>query len=159
MKHTKLFIALLMGIFLLSFPIIAQTQVELNDFDGKALLINFPSTNLDSTDTVYSDWFTLAGYDSREPYTSVADTGGTNNLATTYTPIPIYFSYQLTSALGKPRTTGIIQGSNDYSDVNSIATAGTLTATADSTETLQTAVITITVPRAFYRFKWTGTGR
>ncbi len=157
MKRTKIFFVFLIGILLTAFSVQAQTQVEMNEFNGSALLIHFPSTNVDSTESIYSDHFTLAGYDARQNYISLADTGGTNNLVTTYTPIPIYFQYILSSALAKPKITGILQGSNDPSVDGNWATAGTITATADSIETLQTAVITITVPRAFYRFKWTGT--
>lgn len=135
--------------------IFGQTLLTKNDFGGKSLLVQFPSTALDSTTSIYSEWFTLAGWDDVGDYTTVEDTS--TGLATTLVPVPLYFTYTLTSASGKPRVTGILQGSNNTDDANNLKTVGTFTATADSTETLQESTVSITAKRAFYRFKFTGT--
>jgi len=123
---------------LLAVTAFGQTSVTKNEFGGKALLLKFPSTSIDSTDTVYSTPFTLSGYDYQ--------------LTASY---PIYYTRKLSSTAGKPRILCILQGTNDLTNY---FTVDTVSVNADSTETLGDGTLNLNSKKAaYYRFKITGT--
>ena len=143
-------------IILLIITTLATAQVSLKDnpFGDRSRVIAIANTAVDSTASVYSEWFTLNGWDAQSD--RVLQTDDSTALASTYTPVPLYGTYKLGSAAAKPRITWIVQGSNDVDDASTYQTISTV-CTADSVETLQSSAISITTPRAYYRFKITGT--
>jgi hypothetical protein len=125
-------------LFCITVTAFAQTSVTENKFSGKAYLVKFPSTNIDSTDTVYSTPFTFSGYDYQ--------------LTTTY---PVYYTRLLASTAGKPRILCVLQGTNDLTNYLAVDTVGV---NADSTETLGEGTLNLNSKKAaYYRFKITGT--
>ena len=118
----------------------AQTAFSDKSADLTHFYAKFPSTNVDSLNTVYSEWFTLRGY----TYESMS----------TY---PLRAFYQLSSALGKPKILGIIQGCSDLNDANTIATVDSVTALNDSTETFNPVTLNFNGKNyPWYRFAWIG---
>ena len=118
----------------------AQTAFSEKSADLTHFYAKFPSTNVDSLNTVYSEWFTLRGY--------------TYESMTTY---PLRAFYQLSSASGKPKLLGIIQGCSDLSDANTIATVDSLTALYDSTETFNPVTLNFNGKNfPWYRIAWIG---
>jgi hypothetical protein len=84
MRKLKLFLFAITALFLFTtFQTKAQDfTVSANPFQDRTFLVTVPSTLLDSTDVIYSNWFTLAGWDYRENYVTHADTAG--NRSDTY---------------------------------------------------------------------------
>ena len=156
MKRKEYFFTTMLAVLLVwGTTLFAQVEVENNIYGDRAYYLQVPSTNIDSVETVYTEWFQFVGWDTREDYLTQNDTSGT--LSVTYTPIPMYGTYKLTSTTGKPRITWFVQGSYDQSDTNSTKTLDTLsTIVADSIETLQNFSWSNATPYLWYRFGFKG---
>ncbi len=140
MKKFKIFIALILILLPLQ-GVFAQTAFASKTEDLTFFSAVFPSTNINSTATVYSEWFTLRGYDSES--------------MSTY---PLLATYNLSSTAGKPRILWVIEGSNNLADANELYTVDTLSANADSLETYQSSSMSFNGKKFLnYRFKITGT--
>lgn len=142
-KFSKVFL-LLTVVFALSAAQLLKAQdveVTVEEFDGKGLLISFPSTNLDSTATLTTTSFMLAGYD----YLSFAS-------------YPVYWSRLLTSTTGKPRVLSVLKGTNTPSVTTSWQLVDTSSVNADSTETWGNGSMDFNSKKfAYYRWEVTGT--
>ncbi len=128
MKKFKIFIALIFMLLPLQ-GIFAQTDFTSKTADITHFAAIFPNTNINSLTSIYSAWFTLAGYETTEPYVLAA--------GSIYYPDKLFGSYKFTSASSKPRLTLIVQGSNDVSDTTQHFAVDTLSAVSDSVETWQ----------------------
>jgi hypothetical protein len=95
----------------------------------------FPPTLIDSVTAVYSEWFTLRGYQADYPYIALTDTS--NGLASTWTQSPLRMTYKHTSTLGKPKLKYEVEGTNDPTDTSQHFTIGTISSASDSVETWQ----------------------
>lgn len=155
MKKMKLFLIVLLSIFALG-TLNAQTSFTTKTVEITHFHAIFPSTLIDSTDTVYSEWFTLAGYDYESDYILQAD--DSTGLASTPYRRFLHATYNLSSTLGKPRILAVIQGTNNTDDASSLYTVDSLSANADSLETYQYAHLDFNGKRfQKYRLKITGT--
>lgn len=155
MKKQKLFLIVLLSLFALV-SLNGQTSFTTKTAELTHFHAVFPSTLIDSTATVYSEWFTLAGYDYETDYLAYTDTS--TGLAGTLYRRFVHATYNLSSTLGKPRILAIIQGTNNTDDASSLYTVDSLTANADSLETYQYAHLDFNGKRfQKYRFKITGT--
>lgn len=126
-----------MKIFLIPFLLLAQLTFAQTAFYSKTadvthFAVVFPNTNIDSLTSIYSEWFTLAGYETTEPYVLQTDTSGA--LAQTYYPDKIFGSYKFSSTIAKPKLTLIVQGTMDVTDTTQHFAVDTLSAVADSSE-------------------------
>jgi hypothetical protein len=143
MKRNIFLIAALLLIFFAAVSF-AQTALTFERFEGKALLLQFPSTTIDSVTTVYSTHFDLAGYD----YDGFSTTA--NQIQTTW---------KLASVTGLPKILTTIQGNNDLGDDSGWTVIDTLSAARDSVETQQKGTITLNLKKyAYYRFAIAGLG-
>jgi hypothetical protein len=139
MKRINLFSIGLILLMFFAAAAIAQTDVTVNTYNGKALLVTFPSTKIDSTATVYSDWFSIAGYD-----------------AESFATYPMHWGRLLTSVKGKPRILWVVEGS--YDGGTTAFTIDTLSVNADSTETYGVGTMNFNSKKApLIRYKITGT--
>lgn len=155
MKKMKLFLIVLLSLFALG-SLNAQTSFTTKTVELTHFHAIFPSTLIDSTDTVYSEWFTLAGYDYETDYIGYTDTS--TGLAGTLYRRFVHASYKLSSTLGKPRILAVIQGTNNTDDASSLYTIDTLSANADSLETYQYTHLDFNGKRFLkYRLAITGT--
>ena len=137
MKRTQIFLIAVMLLSLCSISF-GQVSMEKNIFGNRSFYATFPNTLIDSTATVYSEVFTLNGWDQGISAT-----------------VPVYWTRLLASAKGKPRILIVLQGTND--ETNYLA-VDTLSVNADSTETYGTGSMSLNSYRfAKYRFKITGT--
>lgn len=113
---------------MLCFTLEAQTTTIEKDGDN-AIKVTFDS-DVDSLDTVTSDWFTLPGYIAYSSY-----------------DYPVHFTKIQTSTAGKPYVTATLEGSNDQVNIVVVDTIGTI---VDSLETLYSSTINLNNKKLWY---------
>jgi hypothetical protein len=141
MKTTGLLFAfLLVLVSLMTFPADAQTTtVKQTKLGAGGGLLLYQGTDIDSTATVSSDWFTMADYDDQS-----------------FVTYPPTIAILQTSTTAKPHVTTTIEASFNAEDVALIL--DTLETVADSAETLQITTLTTFSSYKFpyYRIKSVG---
>jgi hypothetical protein len=135
MKRLSIF--LITALMLVSSIAMGQVSLEKQIFGNRSYFTQFPSTLIDSVTNVYSEVFTLNGWDQGLSSSN-----------------PVHWTRILTSTKGKPRITVIVQGSNDETNWLSV---DTLSVKNDSTETFGYGTMSFnTYKYAYYRFKVQG---
>lgn len=145
-RFTLLTALLLFAVTPVVFPQTTITEITKVTFGDRAFDFHFPRTNIDSTETVYSSWFSINGFE---------DTGPKETISTALSTFA-YGTYQVTSTEGKPHISIFLQGSNDVDDTTTYEVIDTVGVLADSTETIRDGDFCFAKPRMWYRLQIVG---